>query len=72
MTTCMNTSWLYKDVELLFKIKSGIPAYRTSPQQDLLCQLWRIHDSLLSDYNAKEMLACEPPTKNAKKTRWTN
>jgi hypothetical protein len=69
MTTIMNTSWLHNDIEVLFKIKSGKPAYRTSPHRDLRSQLWRIHDTLVSDYNAKEMLACEPPTKNAKQRR---
>lgn len=69
MAALMNTSWLAKHVELLFKIASGIPAYRTAPECDLLHDLHTMHKALVSDKNAKEMLAGEPPANNAKQRR---
>ena len=69
MAAGMNTSWLYKDVELIFNITSGAPAYRTSPEFELLNDLRAIANGLVSDKNAKEMLADEPPEKNAKQRR---
>jgi hypothetical protein len=69
MTARMNPSWTYNDVELLFKITTGAPAYRTSPAFDLLNDLHKIANGLVSDKNAKEMLPDEPPPKNAKQRR---
>lgn len=69
MAALMNTSWRYEDVELLFKIKSGLPSYTRTANESLLQDLHRIRNALISDKNAKDLLGCEPPAKNAKQRR---
>jgi hypothetical protein len=69
MAALMHTSWRSEDVELLFKIKSGTPAYRTTPRQNLLYDLHRMRKALVSDKNAKEILESEPQAKNGRQRR---
>jgi hypothetical protein len=69
MAALLNTSWPYKSVELLFTIVSGNPSYTRMANDEMLSHLHTIRSALISDKNAKEMLACEPPAKNAKQRR---
>jgi len=69
VVSSVNTSLSMRDVDLLFEIISGTVWINSRTPCEFLNDLRRIHETLLSDSNAKEMLAGEPPTKNAKQRR---